>query len=571
MSKTLLISGVVLLLVLAGVIGYFFFRPAGVNIGLEFSAPSQILVGQPIKVDVSISNLSDKIINNARLSLSLPDGVAFVSQGQDQRVREQVIGDLGPGSLNQQSFNLIVLDGENSIKRLGAKLVYSLDGSSSAQFQQQSNFDLAVGQSAVAVTLDSPEKVFGGENFEITVNFQNNTAGELKNSHLTLEYPPSFQFQKASVDPDRGNNYWNLGVLSQGESGNIKIRGNLLGSDESVFPFNAILDADFQGQNYTLTKQTANVAIASSPLNLRINVNGGGPDYVAHIGDTLEYVLHYKNTLNVPLQNATVRAVLTGEQFDFKTLGSQAAFNSLSNTLTWNAANTPELGNINPGGEGEVRASIRLKSAFAPNRLGDKNYALKMNSTIESPTVPAGTSASKTISVASLETKLAGQLTVDTRGYFRDAASGILNSGPYPPKVNTPTQYTIHWQVKNYSTDVSGTRVSAFLQNGARFTGVVKSPLDAKPEYNPNSSEISWNIGDLIATKGIVGGALEAVFQIEYTPPTTQVGQSPALLGETTITGTDGFTGLTLNATDGQIRLDLPDDGTLGSNRQIQP
>ena len=61
----------------------------------------------------------------------------------------------------------------------------------------------------------------------------------------------------------------------------------------------------------------------------------------------------------------------------------------------------------------------------------------------------------QTVGLADLETKVAGLVKIESKAYFRDADSGIANSGPWPPKANQATQYTVHWRITNYATDIS--------------------------------------------------------------------------------------------------------------------
>ena len=559
-------------LALAVSVGYYlFFRVQGVKIGIEFNVPGQVLVGQRFPLNISVSNYSDKIVGNAKLAILLPDGVAFAGQDPSQRREERTIGDLGPGSLTQSAFDdLIVLAGEQSLKKVEARLVYSLSGNASVQYQAQSETDIQIGQSAAGLSFAFPNQVFSGTNFDLAVTYQNNTDQDLKNVRLQLDYPPVFQFKKSSADAVQGNNIWDIGTLPKNTTGTITVTGSLTGPSQSTYNFHAALQAMIQGQTYTLTGQNAPVAVAASPLAISVMVNNN-QNYVARLGDNLIYVLNYQNNSGVSLANVTLKATLVGEMLNFQSVQSSAAFDSLSNTFTWNTATNPELMSLPPGANGSVQISLNLLGAFNPRRLSDKNYVLRLDAQVQSPTVPPGTTADKTISLTRLETKVMGLATLAMKGYFRDAGSGILNTGLYPPKVNSPTRYTVHWLIKNYATDITGTQVSAYLQSGTRFTGTVKSTIDAQPTFNPNSGQVTWDVGNLNATQGALGKPIEAIFQIENTPAVNQVGQSIPLISDAQLAARDGFTGLVLNASASGINTDLPDDQTLPSDRRVQP
>lgn len=560
------------MVIAAGVAGYYFlFAPQGAEVLLEFVKPTEILVGQPFNLSVSFSNYSDRILEDVKLSLILPAGTALVGESREQRVRELLVGDLGPGSLNQESFELVVLTGAQSLKRMEAKLSYRLGGGSATVFEASAQADLTVGRPGVDLTFTLPEKVFSGEDFEMALEYKNNANQDLKNLRLRVDYPPVFQYKGSSLEPASGGNAWNIPALARGESKVLVISGNAVGQANSLSGFQAAIEADIKGQTYVLNTQSANLGIASSPLNLEVVVNND-PDYLGKLGDYLVYRFAYRNNSNVAMENVNIRATMTGEMFDFTTVRSDAAFNSLIGTFTWNAANTPFLTNLAPGGGGVLEVYVQMKNSFPIRRLSDKDFALKVQAEIESRTVPPGTIADRTISVARLETKVLGKLSVDARGYYRDAASGIVNGGQYPPRVNRPTDYTIHWIVKNYATDVSDVRVSAFLQSGTVFTGVVKSNSVSVPVWNPASGEVVWNIGDVPATKGVLGEPLEAIFQVENTPAVNQVGQRVTLVGETRIEGRDVFAEAGLAVSDFAVTTDLPDDKTITQpDRTVQP
>lgn len=567
-----LITAVALALTLT--LGFLFalrvFDGGAGRVVVEFSKPDQVFVGQPFSVLVSLSNPSNDALNDVKLSLSVPEGVSFLGQPEDQRVLELSIGDIGPGSVEQPSVNLIALSGSQTLKRLATKLSYRTSASS-AQFEERSVVDIVVAQSAVNLSVGIPQEIVGGEGFNVVLQYQNVSDQPFKDLELEIAYPSAFSFIESDPKPMKGNNSWKLADLEKGESGSITIRGRIIGPERSFFGFRARISAELFGRTYTISSQVANLAIAASPLFLEVTVNEN-TDYIAKLGDGLTYSLRYKNNSDITFENLTLRAQLVGSLFDFRTVSGKGFFNSLTNTFTWDVANNPKLIVLGPGQEGSVELSVRLADRFPVRRLGDKNFTLKAEAQVESPTVPFGTAAEKTISVASLENRVSGALEVDASGFFFDAASGFVNRGPYPPKVDQPTQYTIHWRIRNYAVDMLNVHVSSFLLSGSRWTGNVKSSIDVKPTYDPSSGRVTWDISSLVANKGIVGEIIEAVFQIENTPAVNQIGKVIPLMNRTDIQAEDTFTGLTLRNSDVEITTELPDDpGAKGMGHDVQP
>ncbi len=556
---------VILAVIALIVVGVLYLRkPQGPNVGLQFSNKGQVLLGDQFTLSISSSNYSDRILKNAKISLQLPEGVSFVGQSGGQRVMEQNIGDLGPGSIDPKSFNLIVTDGANSLKHLSAKLSYDT-GTGSTVYETSAATDILIGQPAVSLNITAPQSVLNGEDFQIQLSYANNTNDNFKNLQLKVDYPPFFQFKSSSMQPEAGgNNFWNLGTLSPGSNGTISVTGDVVGQESSLFGLNGVLTATFGGETYTVNTQSVSVKISQAPLSLTISLNKP-PDYAAKLGDTLDYTLTYTNNSPVVMQNLTVSAKLTGDLFDFRGLSPEVPFNSLTNTTTWFTGNMPQLMNLGPGQSGSINFSIRLKDAFPIRLLSDKNYTIKIDGQVRSPTVPPNTTAAKTISVASLTNKVAGKIDLASAAYWRDAASGILNKGSYPPRVNQPTQYTIHWKIVNYATDVTQVTASGYLQAGVRFTGVVKSNMNTTPTYDPNSGLVTWQIPAIPATKGVIGPPAEAIFQVEATPAVNQVGQNMPLISDTKLQAIDSFVSQTLEAGAQALDTSLPYDTTLSS------
>jgi hypothetical protein len=129
--------------------------------------------------------------------------------------------------------------------------------------------------------------------------------------------------------------------------------------------------------------------------------------------------------------------------------------------------------------------------------------------------------------------------------------------------VDQPTDYTIHWDIANYATDATSVTVSAYLQSGTTFTGAATSTGLAStslPIYNAGTGEVTWTIPFIPATTGVISPPVTTIFQVSNTPAVNQVGQAVTLLGPTTLTATDVYTGATVTATAAAVTTRLPND-----------
>lgn len=568
-----IVFGFLAILAMCGIaVGIYFLLPQeSAHVTLGINRPQQVLVGQPFQIELAYSNASDKPVKAAKLALLMPEGISAVGKSEGLRVIEESLGDIAPGVSQKKSFTLIALGDPQTVRHLEAKITYGTGVNPKVQFESKEEEDILVGQSAVALTFDVPEKVFNGEEFKMEVSYENAAETEFEDLSLKLEFPPVFVFISSDVPPRKGSYVWDLGKLEKGAKGKIIVRGTMIGPEQSFYAVKGQIVNRLDGAQYPITNQDASLSISVSPLSLSIQIDRRGPEHVVKAGDVLTYALTYKNNSNVTFENVVIRASLLGEMFDFPTLKSTAFFDSRNHSLLWNAANTPSLARLMPGQIDKVELNVTLRPGFPIRQLSDKNFTIKIKGEIESQTVPDRTGAAKTISLAELTNKVAGLTTVEAKGFFRDPASGIANTGPFPPIVNQPTQYTVHWVVRNYSTDVTNVRVSAFLQSNTRFTGVAKSTIGSAPRYNAASGEVVWEIANMPATKGVVGDTVEAIFQIENVPAINQVQSVVTLLGATQISSNDQFTGTQISGTGKEITTNLPDDMTLGSvQRTVQ-
>ncbi|MEK7147171.1 MAG: hypothetical protein AAB772_02855 [Patescibacteria group bacterium] len=557
-----------LILVLIGVIAvmgflaYQYFSSQGVVV--EIQGPVAAQIGVPFIITVNYSNNSGNIIKNGNLSLELPEGATLLGGSENQAVFSKEIGDFGSGSVSQESYRVLFTRGVNIAKRFSANLSYQLF-SGGSRFEANGELNVGVKEPGVLLDLIMPTKVLSGEQFEIKVKYQNVSQIDFSGLKLQLDYPANFTFQEASLKPSSANNVWILGDLNKGSESEFVIKGQVAGPSNSFFSIGGKLSMSLLGRVYVINERSASLAISASPVELDIFVNGG-KDYIAKAGDNLTYVINYHNNSGVGLAGVIVRAKLVGEMFDPLSLSTNGYFNSITDTLTWNTPSNPELALVPAGNSGSLSFGVKLKDDFPIKRLGDKNFIVKLSVDFESPTTPYNLASQKTLSLAEIQTKIAGRVSIQSKVYFRDAESGILNKGLFPPKVNQPTQYTVHWVITNYSTDIKNIEVRSFLEPGVSWAKIVKSNTGSLPVFNERTGEIIWTISDLPATKGVISEPAEAIFQIEAVPSLLHLGNAQPLIKQTDMKAFDFFVNVEFQTFAKEVTTALPDDLTVSQS-----
>jgi hypothetical protein len=576
------IIGILLAAGLAIFVVYLLLPPAAPNIAISFSEPSSVIIGQPFPLSITVSNQSKSVLKNAELNIILPAGISFVGEDPGQQATTEQIDTLSSQTINPpENLELIATGaaGAASIagtsQTISAKLIYETAETDNTQYETDGNTNVVIGaQPAVTVTYNAPSNIFSGQNFDLSVNYQNNTTGTFQDLQLQMQYPPAYNFVKSSLNPLNGaGNSWNLGLLAANTTGTFTITGNIVGPSGVQYQLNGTpsVSVPSSSQMYPLNPPSpANFSVTGLPLSLLLTLNNSST-YVAGLNDNLNYTLTYTNNSNIVFQGLNASVSFVGQMYDFTSVKSAGSFDSNADTISWNAANTPQLASLAPGQSGSVNFSINTKSAFPITSVDDKNYVLKAAAQITSQTVPQNVEGSSTQSLASLTNKVGGVITIGATGYYNDPTIKITNSGPYPPKANQATEYTIHWDIKNYSTDASSVTVSAYLQSGTTFTGQVESNVPSStPVYNPTTGLITWTIPFVPATTGVIGSPAEAVFQVINTPSITEIGQDVTLLGPTSLSSMDLFTGEKLTASADPITSQLRNDTSIGnSNREV--
>ena len=483
-----------------------------------------------------------------QLSMILPENVVY-SEEPGTAVFKQSVGDLKNNEVFQKEISLIVFGPEQTVKDLKMSVSYFPESlGPQARFAKNKTIKVSVRETAVKLNLITAEKVLNNEDFEIQAAYQNISQTDLENLELEISAPSIFTLASSNMPPSAGNDIWTIEKLGKEKSGeNLVLHGRVIGAEGGFFEIKASFFMRMGNKKYLLNEKTARLTISSSPLSLEITVNDQR-NYLVFEGTSLRYQLNYANNSGVGLNDAIITAQLIGEMFDFKTLNGNGFFSSQNNTITWNTANAPELRLIPAGAKGKVEFQIKTLASYPIHRISDKDFILKVKGEISSPTVPYYIASDKTIGLTTLETKIGGRINLESSVWFNTPESDITNSGPLPPKVNQPTTFTVRWRVKNYATDVSDVEIKSFLQSGARWTGVVKSNIDALPIYNDRTQEIIWKIDNVPAAKGIVNSPIEAEFQIEVTPAVNQIDKALSLLSQTDLTAFDKFASANLKA-----------------------
>ena len=551
----LLIGSVIFCAAAIGIGAYLFLNGSNLisanNIAIVISGPVSVPGGSPVSFDINVVNNNNVDLQLADLSVSFPDGATDPTDPtQVLRSYTHLLGDIPSGGTVKQTVGAILFGEENLQKEITATVTYKVKGSSSI-FTKTQTYDVLINSSPINLTVAGFNQITSGQAFDLAVSIQSNSQQTLKNVLMKASYPFGYSFASADLKPLSDNSTWKVGDIPPGGKRTITIHGTLTGEDSDTRVFHFAVGAQSStapsaiGTEYMAVEQDLSIQKPFISLNVPIDDDQSAGDHVGQFNQAERVQINWFNNLPVPVSNMQITAQLSGSAYDKTSVQPDLGyFQSADNQIVWSQQTNPELASVAAGANGSVSFTIFPRdTSTASNQVVNPTISLEVgvsgNRAQETGVSGSLTSAvTRTIKV-SPNVSLTGRI-VRTAGPF-------ANTGLIPPKVEQPTTYTVVWTVDNTTSSVANAQVTATLPPYVKWLGAV-SPSTENMTYDKNSGLVTWNIGNVGTYTVGSGHRREADFQISFTPSINQVDQSPTLVNQSTLTGTDSFTGVSLQS-----------------------
>jgi len=507
---------------------------------LEILAPSEAALAEEIEYLVKYKNNGDIRLEEPRLIFEYPK--YSIVEGNVSRI-EKSLDDIYPGEEKTISFKAKLLGREGEVRLAKTWLSYR-PKNLKARYESATTFTTTIKSVPLTFEFDLPGKIESGKDFRFRVNYFSNVTELLTDLRIQVDYPFGFEFIESSPR-SLEKNEWVIPVLNKSQGGRIEVSGRLSGEIGEARIFRAKLGIWREGEFISLKETEKGVEIIKPLIYLRQEINGN-PQYIASPEDWLHYEIYFKNIGDDALNNLFMICNLEGEAFDFQTLKSDLGnFEPGDNSVVFDWRRVSKLQYLAPMEEGRVDFWVKLK-----DDLGVAKNPILRNKVFISQVKEE------------FVTKISSKLEIVQKGYYEDEVFG--NSGPIPPKVGEKTSYTIIWQVKNYYSDVKDVKVKAVLPPQVNLTEkIFPEEAVSKFSFDSESREIVWSVGDLERGKGVSSPPPNIAFQVEFLPNTSQIGQTPEIIGQAKVESLDSWTEMTLQSVASSINTTLPDDPTI--------
>ena len=519
---------------------------SGQNIDVAVTGPFTIGGGEVLSAQVGITNNNPVPIENASLVVEYPRGTKSAAPThQDLNIERQPLDTIKAGQTVNIPLRAIVYGQENTAQQIKVSVEYHIQGSNATFVKNASPLNYKITTSPVVVTAKTLEKVSAGQQTSVDLTITSNAQTPLSNLVVKAEYPAGFSFQNADVNPAVGNDTWVIQNLDPGATKTIHITGLVTGNpnDQDVFNFTAGTPGPTNTQTLAAVLATAQASfqIENPFLAVQLGLNGDTSGTTVVSGQqSVKGSLAITNQSSNTVYDLQVATKLSGSALG--NVSSNGFYDSSKQTITWDGTSDTALKSLAPGATANLQFSVGLSSQAAQNGYVHLQVNVSGHRVAQSNVEQSlmGT-ASSTIKIAATPT-----LRADL-GH----GNGVFSStGPIPPKVGQTTTYTGSFMVQASTNDLSNAVVTATLPQYVTWMNNTKGT--GSFNYNPVTRQVTWNAGNVAANT-----AATASFQVSITPSTSQINQTPNIIGTQHLSATDAFTGSSVDINHGVVTAEL--------------
>src|ERR1035437_6990577 len=565
----ILLGSAVFFLICLGVGAYLFFNGSNLisanHLDVTINGPVSIAGGTPFSFNVQVTNKNNVKLTTVDLEVDFPTGSVDPSNTtNEQKNYQTLMDDISPGGVTQRTINADLYGQENSTKEMIIKVFYRVPGSN-ATFEKDKAYDVLISSSPLTMSISSFSQVTAGQKFDMTVTLTSNSQSTIKNVLMNAVYPFGYSFVSSDKKPLADKATWNIGDIAPGQSKTVILSGTLQGQDQDSRVFHFLAGAanagspSVIGTEYIDTSETVTLQkpFITTTISFGSNDTGTG-DYVGQFSKPINVTISWFNNLPDAVTNAEIRLQLSGSAFGKAgVVANGGLYDSASGEITWDKTNTPGLKAIPAGESGSVVFSFTPQDLSTP-AAPVMNQSINLSISVDGErTSESNVPQSLTESVSRL-VKVASNVALSAQALY--TTGPFVNSGPFPPKTEATTTYTIVWTVGNSSSAVSGASVSATLPENVTWIGPV-SPQSENVRYDEGSRTVTWNAGTLTAYLGQNGQQQRQVsFQVGLYPNITNAGRPLTLVNPAKLSATDNFTGITVYSSWGTLTTRLSTD-----------
>lgn len=563
--------------VAASVAAFVFFRGmnsvSSKNVDIKIVGPLSIGGGQEVSLDINIINNNSVDLESASLVIEYATGTRSVANLSKELSQERfALGVIKSRESYDKNIKVVFFGEKDNLKQLKISLEYRV-ANSSALFYKEKVHEIAISSAPVIVTPTYPKEINSNQEIAFNIEVVSNSKDNINDLLVNVEYPFGFVFKEATPKASFGNNIWGFASLDSGEKKTIAIKGSIIGQDneEKVFKINTgTRNPDDERVIAVPFSQSVESILVKKPfIGLEISIGGKNGNFVTQGGSQINAEFIVKNNLPSRLFNTSVEVGFKGGAFNRAGVvaGNSGFFQSFNDTILWDKRSVPNFSDMGPGSEEKL--SFRLSPLSYSEIVKGSKPEVEMIIKAKGERILDSGSVEAVSVIETRKIILASDINLSSK--VTRSTGNLENSGPIPPKVDIPTTYTVVWSVSNSFNQVSNVEVRATLPSYVKWTNL-KNPTNEIFSFNQVTNEVVWNIGSLLPNTGFSSAKKEIYFQLEFLPSISQLGQSPLILGEAILSGTDKITGLKIESRSKEVTTNFYGDPSfkMGDDKVVE-
>jgi len=548
---------------------YVFFAGGNIvssdNIDISIFGNNFIAGGEELSLVVGITNRNSSALDLVNLVMEYPKSSESANAGLPLGTERNrfLLGTIPAGAVRNENLKVVLFGEQGSIRPIKISLEYRVEGSNSI-FVKTKSYEVTISSAPLNISVDAPVTINPNQDITLNIKATLNSPYAVPKMLLKLNYPVGFQFKSSIPAPSLGNSIWSLGDLASGAERNISVTGKMfdvVDGEEKSFHISggsqstkdkSMIDVVFNSLSYAVT-------IKKPFIEAKLFVNGVyQKEYAINTKTPINGEIRWTNNLDTKVNDLEIRAKISGNAFNRKTINAQQGFyDSSTDIITWNKNSQNGFNEVNPGDSGSVNFSVSSLSLFSAIGGILPNPAININISISGKQLVTGYATADLNNSDSSIVRIISDVGFATKALHYSGP--FPNTGPVPPKVGKETSYTIVWSLSNTANSISKGIVHSTIPSWIKFAGPIL-PSDENLTYNPSTREIIWNIGGIQRGTGISATSRNVSFQVIFTPSLSQVGATPVIINDSILTGHDDFANVDVRINKMSLRAWLDDD-----------
>ncbi|MCX6779057.1 MAG: hypothetical protein NTU97_02405, partial [Candidatus Magasanikbacteria bacterium] len=536
---------------LAAVSAVLFFSPLSKNyLTITLSDNTTATIGQTKDLKITLINNTNFNLTDINAIVEFPKNIFLKEYPEnfDPKTSSVNLGSLGEKGSLTILFKGQVWGSLNEKQKIVVKTTFV---NPKKQTQNQiDSLELPLTQSVLKVDWQIPDQVKVGQNFNLVVNYKNDSSETLAQVVLVPTLPADFTILSSTLDLINGQ--WVLKNVPGNFAGKIEMTGflNSLSLSSNLLTLTLQSFLEFDQKQYLQSSLIKNLEGQSNGLNLQFSVADKKTFFKP--GEEITLNLHYQNTTDKEIKDLSFALPLP----PFLTSDKQTQINSEKIILA-------------PKAEGAATLKFTITKNLQPGEDLAKNFSLVLRPTASFYFADQPTILNRTLTRPE-QFKISTFLKLHAESRYFTEEGDQLGRGPLPPKVGQATKYWINFFLTTSPNAVKDITYKAHLPEGIVWTGRT-NVIEGEPlKFDPITRTITWKTDLVEATAGDTCPCVGAGFEVSLTPAPETIGKTPKLLEQISLGGTDIYTNEFIETTSSDLTTDLINDSYAKNKSKVQ-